>query len=270
MKPTLSEIEILAHQAGDILRAGFGGRHQVTHKGIIDLVTEIDHRSEQFLLGEIRQRFPDHQILAEESGASAGEDCCLWYVDPLDGTVNYAHGVPFFSVSLAYQEGGEVLMGVVYDPIQNECFSAEDGKGVWLNGKEIQVSAVSELDQSLLVTGFPYDIRTNPENNLDHFNRFSLLTQGVRRLGSAALDLCYVAAGRFDGFWEIRLNPWDVAAGGLIAQEAGAIVTDIYGGQDYLSKPQSILVANPRLYPAMLEILKNQPGSSWSSELAKP
>jgi len=270
MKPTISEIETLAHRAGDILRAGFGERHQVTHKGIIDLVTEIDHRSEQFLLGEIQRQHPDHQVLAEESGASSGEDCCLWYVDPLDGTVNYAHGVPFFSVSLAYQEGGEVLIGVVYDPIQNECFCAEKGQGAWLNGKEIQVSAVSELDQSLLVTGFPYDIRTNPENNLDHFNRFSLRTQGVRRLGSAALDLCYVAAGRFDGFWEIRLNPWDVAAGGLIAREAGAIVTDIYGGQDYLSKPQSILTANQHLHPAMLDILKNQPGASWSGELAKP
>lgn len=259
MKPTLSEIEILARQAGKILRAGYGQSHQINHKGKIDLVTEIDHQSEQFLLSEIRQKFPDHQVLAEESGASAGEDCCLWYVDPLDGTVNYAHGVPVFSVSLAYQEGGEVLMGVVYDPIRDECFSAEKGNGTRLNGKAIHVSAVVELDQSLLVTGFPYDIRTNPNNNLDHFRRFALLTQGVRRLGSAALDLCYVAAGRFDGFWEIRLNPWDVAAGALITQEAGGMVTNIYGQPDYLTSPQSILAANPNIHPAMLEVLKNPP-----------
>ena len=255
MKPTLTEIETLAREAGEILRLGYGNRHQVNYKGIIDLVTEVDRRSEQFLLDEILRRYPDHKVLAEESGVSAGEDCCLWYVDPLDGTVNYAHGVPIFSVSLAYQEGGEVLLGVVYDPLRDECFSAEKGMGAWLNREEMRVSNVSDLDHSLLVTGFPYDVRTNPENNLEYFNRFSLLTQGVRRLGSAAIDLCYVAAGRFDGFWEIRLNPWDVAAGGLIAKEAGALVTDLRGGQDYLTQPLSILVANPFIHPAMLAIL---------------
>ena len=258
MKPTLSEVETLAREAGEILRLGYGNRHQVDHKGIIDLVTEVDNRSEGFLLGEILRRYPDHKVLAEESGASAGEDCCLWYVDPLDGTVNYAHGVPIFSVALAYQEGGEVLLGVVYDPLRDECFSAKKGIGAWLNGEEIRVSTVSDLDQSLLVTGFPYDVRTNPDNNLEYFNRFALLTQGVRRLGSAALDLCYVAAGRFDGFWEIRLNPWDVAAGGLIAQEAGALVTDLRGGQDYLTQPLSILAANPFIHTAMLAILKER------------
>jgi len=258
MKPTLSEVETLAREAGEILRLGYGNRHQVDHKGIIDLVTEVDNRSEGFLLGEILRRYPDHKVLAEESGASAGEDCCLWYVDPLDGTVNYAHGVPIFSVALAYQEGGEVLLGVVYDPLRDECFSAKKGIGAWLNGEEIRVSTVSDLDQSLLVTGFPYDVRTNPDNNLEYFNRFALLTQGVRRLGSAALDLCYVAAGRFDGFWEIRLNPWDVAAGGLIAQEAGALVTDLRGGQDYLTQPLSILAANPFIHAAMLAILKER------------
>ncbi|HSF80521.1 MAG TPA: inositol monophosphatase family protein [Anaerolineales bacterium] len=259
MRPTLIEIETLARRAGEILRAGYGRRHQVNHKGIIDLVTEIDHRSEAFLLDEIRRNYPDHQVLAEESGASAGEDCCQWYIDPLDGTVNYAHGVPIFCVSLAYQEAGKMHLGVVYDPLQDECFSAEQGVGAWLNGKELQVSMASDLNQSLLVTGFPYDVRTNPENNLDNFRRFSLLSQGVRRLGSAALDLCYVAAGRFDGFWEIRLNPWDVAAGALIAQEAGAKVTNIQGSPDYLSQPQSILAANPNLHPLMLEVLEKRP-----------
>jgi len=256
MRPTLSEIETLARKAGEILRLGYGERHKVDHKGIIDLVTEVDHRSEQFLLGEIQRMYPGHKILAEESGVSAGEDCCLWYVDPLDGTVNYAHGVPIFCVSLAYQQGGEVILGVVYDPMRDECFSAEKGKGAWLNGQTIQVSTISDLNQSLLVTGFPYDIRTNPDNNLDHYVRFSLISQAVRRLGSAAIDLCYVAAGRFEGFWEIRLNPWDVAAGGLVAQESGALVTNLQGGPDYLVKPQSILAANPWIHSSMLAILK--------------
>jgi len=255
MKPTLSEIEALARQAGEILRAGYGERHQIDHKGIIDLVTEVDHRSEKFLLGEIHRNYPDHRVIAEESGGLDGEDCCLWYVDPLDGTVNYAHGVPIFSVSLAYQEAREILMGVVYDPMQDECFSAQKGEGAWLNGNPIQVSAAGEIGQSLLVTGFPYDIRTNPTNNLDNFARFSLLSQGVRRLGSAALDLCYVAAGRFDGFWEIRLNSWDVAAGGLIVQQSGGTVTNLKGGQDYLSPPQSIIAANPNIHQAILRIL---------------
>lgn len=255
MKPTLSEIEALARQAGEILRLGYGLHHQVEHKGIIDLVTEVDHRSEEFLLGEIHRNYPDHRVIAEESGGLAGEDCCLWYVDPLDGTVNYAHGVPIFTVSIAYQEGDEILMGVVYDPMQDECYSAGKGAGAWLNGLPIQVSTVSELEQSLLVTGFPYDIRTNPVNNLDHFAHFSMLSQGVRRLGSAALDLCYVAVGRFEGFWEIRLNSWDVAAGALIVQEAGGIVTNILGGRDYLSRPQSIIAANPKIHQAILGIL---------------
>jgi len=255
MKPSISEIEDLARKAGEILRLGYGERHQIDHKGIIDLVTEVDHRSEAFLLGEIERNYPDHRVIAEESGGLAGEDCCLWYVDPLDGTVNYAHGIPIFTVSIAYQEDREILMGVVYDPMQEECFSAQKGVGAWLNGDPIKVSSTSELDQSLLVTGFPYDIRTNQENNLDNFARFSLLTQGVRRLGSAALDLCYVAAGRFDGFWEIRLNSWDVAAGALIVQEAGGVVTNIKGGPDYLSSPQSIIAANLKIHGLIKEVL---------------
>lgn len=255
MRPTRSEIEALALKAGEILRLGYGERHQIDHKGIIDLVTEVDRRSEEFLLGEIQRNYPDHRVIAEESGGLEGEDCCLWYVDPLDGTVNYAHGVPIFTVSLAYQEGGEILLGVVYDPMHDECYSASKGTGAWLNGVPIHVSTTSELDQSLLVTGFPYDIRTNPANNLDHFARFSLTSQGVRRLGSAALDLCYVAAGRFDGFWEIRLNSWDVAAGALIVQEAGGIVTNLQGGPDFLSAPQSIIAADPKVHSLIKEVL---------------
>ena len=255
MNPTISDLESMARQAGGIVRAGFGSRYQIDHKGVIDLVTEMDHRSEEYLLGGIQQRFPSHQIVTEESGEISGEDCCLWFIDPLDGTVNYAHGLPIFSVSIAYQEDGILQLGVVYDPMRDECFSGVKGQGAWLNGEPIRTSTTAELNRSLLVTGFPYDIRTNPENNLDNHERLSLRTQGVRRLGSAALDLCYVAAGRFDGFWEIRLSSWDVAAGGLIAQEAGAVVTDLEGDPDFISPPQSIIAANPEVHSQLLVAL---------------
>ncbi|MEA3439244.1 MAG: inositol monophosphatase family protein, partial [Chloroflexota bacterium] len=190
MLPTLSDIETLAREAGDILRTGFihrpgfEGSHQVEYKGAIDLVTEIDRHSEAHLLDEITRRFPGHRIVAEESGITPGDNCCQWFVDPLDGTVNYAHSIPIFSVSLAFSVNGDLKFGVVYDPIQDECFSAEQGVGAWLNGAPIRTSAPAKLDQSLLVTGFPYDIRTNPENNLDNYGRFAVRSQGVRRLGS--------------------------------------------------------------------------------------
>jgi len=258
MQPTLSDVESLARQAGEILRAGIGLSHKVDYKGAIDLVTEVDHRSEAHLLGEIRRMFPGHRILAEESGAQSGDNCCIWIVDPLDGTVNYAHGVPIYGVSIAFQVDGATTLGVVYDPTRDECFSAQLGHGAWLNGAPVQVSQTSQLNDSLLVTGFSYDIRTNPNNNLDHFSRLSLLTQGVRRLGSAALDLCYVACGRFDGFWELRLSPWDVAAGALIAQEAGAKVTDIHGGSNFLAPHLSIVAAAPLLHPWLLATLQGE------------
>jgi len=263
MTPTLADLESLARQAGEILRAGFvcrpgteNGLH-VRYKGAIDLVTEVDHRSEEFLVGEIKQRFPGHALLTEESGSHAGEACCLWYIDPLDGTVNYAHGVPIFAVSIAYSEGGMVRLGVVYDPMRDECFSAERGRGAWLNGLPIRASQAAELDSSLLVTGFPYDVRSNPHNNLDNYARFALASQGVRRLGSAAIDLCYIANGRFDGYWELRLAPWDVAAGGLIAEEANATVTDLNGGPEYLNIPCAILAANAPLHAQMLALFRS-------------
>lgn len=255
MFPNLDEVQILARQAGEILRKGYGQNHQVSYKGEIDLVTEIDRQSEAFLMGEIRQRFPQHTIVAEESGGLSGDNAYRWYIDPLDGTVNFAHGIPIFSVSLVFAHKGLVSLGVVYDPLRDECFSAEVGKGAWLNGKPIQVSNPQALEHSLLVTGFPYDIRTNHQTNLDLFAKFSLNSQGVRRLGSAALDLCYVAAGRFDGYWEMRLSPWDLAAGSLIAQEAGAKVSDLKGGRDYLEPPYSILAAAPNIHAQMLKEL---------------
>lgn len=258
MEPTLDLLESLARKAGDILRAGQENGFEVAYKGEIDLVTEVDRQSESFLLTEIQRLFPSHRIIAEETGEVQGDCDCAWYIDPLDGTVNYAHGVPFFAVSIAYAAGGQVQVGVVYDPMRDECYTAQRGKGAWLNGRRIKVSNQTRLDQSLLVTGFPYDIRTNPANNLDHYIRFSLCSQGVRRLGSAALDLCYVAAGRFDGFWEIRIKSYDIAAGGLIAAEAGAKVTKVDGDPDYLTPPISILAAPPAIHAQMLSQLSSE------------
>ena len=255
MQPTLAELERLARQAGAILRGGYEQEHQVDYKGTIDLVTEVDHQSEAYLLGEIQRQFPGHQIVSEEIGLVPGREGEQWFVDPLDGTVNYAHGVPIFSVSIAYAHNGIVRLGVVYDPLRDELFAAESGGGVLLNGRRLRVSKATELQRSLLVTGFPYDTWSNPRNNLENFVRFSKLTQGVRRLGSAALDLCYVAAGRFDGYWELGVKPWDVAAGGLAAKEAGATVTTIEGEADYISPPCSILAAPAAIHAQMKAVL---------------
>jgi myo-inositol-1(or 4)-monophosphatase len=253
MPPTLSDLSSIARLAGEILRNDFGQHLQVDYKSLIDLVSEADRQSEQLLLGYIQEHFPGDRIVAEESGELAGSTDHTWYVDPLDGTVNYVHSLPIYSVSIAYAEGGILRLGVVYDPQRDELFSAEAGKGAWLNEMPIRPAAAADLDHALLVTGFPYDIRTNPVNNLDNYAHFALHSQGVRRLGSAALDLCYVACGRFDGFWELRLNPWDVAAGGLVAREAGAVVSSMQGSADFLSPPQSILAANATIHALMLK-----------------
>lgn len=261
MQPTLSYLENLARQAGAILRSGYEQEHEVGYKGVIDLVTEIDHQSEKFLLGEVQKDFPAHHIFSEESGIIQGSDEHIWYIDPLDGTVNYAHNIPFFSVSIAYaarQAGSsglsaDLLLGAVYDPMRDEMFLAERGKGAYLNGRALHVSAATELQRSLLVTGFPYSAWDTPQDNFANFVKFSKLSQGVRRLGSAALDLCYVAAGRFDGYWEMSLNPWDVAAGGLICEEAGAQVTNAGGEADYLAPPPSVLAATPGIHSHMLD-----------------
>lgn len=254
--PSLAQIEPLIRYAGKILVDRFGKELDVTHKGEIDLVTEADHLSEEYLINEIHSLFPDHQIITEERGTIGKNERHIWYLDPLDGTVNYAHGLPIFTISLAYQINNNLILGIVYDPVQDELFSAKKGKGAWLNGERINVSSTGDLINSLLVTGFPYDIHVAEKNNLDNFARFSLLSQGVRRLGSAALDLAYVACGRLDGFWEIRIHPWDIAAGALITQEADGIVTGINGGPDFLCEPQSIIAANPNIHPQMIELLK--------------
>jgi len=258
MPPTLSDLQRLARQAGEILRLGYEQEHQVDYKGAIDLVTEIDHQSEEFLLAEIQRLFPGHQIVSEEIGLVPGRLDDQWYVDPLDGTVNYAHGIPFFSVSIAYAHAGVIRLGAVYDPMRDELFSAERSQGACLNGRSLQVSQVTELQRSLLVTGFPYDAWSTPHDNLEYFGRFAKLSQGVRRLGSAALDLSYVAAGRLEGYWELSLKPWDVAAGGLIASEAGATVTNLAGQADYITPPCSLLAAPPGLHAKMKAVLDEE------------
>jgi myo-inositol-1(or 4)-monophosphatase len=250
--PNLAYLERLARQAGQILHAGYQQEHQIHYKGVIDLVTEIDRQSENYLLGEIRKDFPNHHILAEESGGTGGGEH-QWYIDPLDGTVNYAHNIPFFSVSIAYASNGTTSLAAVYDPMRDDMFTAERGKGAYLNRRRLQVSGAVALAKSLLATGFPYDAWDSKFDNFDNFVKFAKLSQGVRRLGSAALDLCYVAAGRFDGFWELALNPWDVAAGGLICQEAGARVTNVFGEADYISPPQSVIATTPGIYEHVLK-----------------
>ena len=253
--PSLPNLESLARAAGKILRDGYEKDHEVQFKGVIDLVTEIDHQSEEYLLGEIAKRWPESHIFAEESGESGHAGGLTWYVDPLDGTVNYAHGVPVFCVSIACAWEGQTRLGVVYDPLRDEMFASERGKGAWLNGRVLKVSSATELQKSLLVTGFPYDTWTAKPNNLEFFGRFARMTQGVRRLGSAALDACYVAAGRFDGFWELSLRAWDIAAAALIAEEAGARVTTVKGQADYMIPPHSILASAPGIHDQMLEVL---------------
>lgn len=256
MQPTLADLESLARGAGEILRGGYLREHQINYKGVIDLVTEVDHQSEAYLLEQIRGRFPDSHILTEESGEIRGGQDGMWYVDPLDGTVNYAHQIPIFSVSLAYAAGKSVKLGVVYDPMRDEMFAAERGRGATLNGRPIRPSQVTDLQHSLMVTGFPYDAWNTRQDNFENFVRISKLTQGVRRLGSAALDAAYVGAGRFDAFWELSLKPWDIAAGGLIASESGASVTNIDGEADYISPPQSVICAAPNIHRLLMDALQ--------------
>ena len=224
----LSAAEEGARRAGRVLADRFEGQRTVEYKGRIDLVTDADKAAEAELIGYVHRRFPDHTILSEESGLeSRGE--LRWFIDPLDGTTNYSHRVPHFCVSVAAQGAGELLAGAIYDPLRNELFSAARGQGATLNGSPLRVSSVQSLDRALLCTGFPYDVRERPEVPLGLFNRLIRHAQGVRRIGSAALDLAYVAAGRFDGFFEFGLKPWDIAAGALLVMEAGGTMRRVDG-----------------------------------------
>ncbi len=257
LEERLREAVRLAREAGRILLSRFGGRLDVRHKGVIDLVTDADRASEDFIVAQLVARFPDHSVMTEESGGHRGSSPYTWVVDPLDGTVNYAHGFPFFSVSIALADHDQPVAGAVHDPVRDETFSAVRGGGAFLNGRPIKVSTVAALTDALLVTGFPYDIRSGEETNLDHFAAFAVTGQAIRRVGSAALDLCYVGAGRFDGYWELKLKPWDMAAGVLIAREAGGMVTD-FNAADYNIRTTRIVASNGLLHPAMLEIIRSR------------
>jgi myo-inositol-1(or 4)-monophosphatase len=244
-----------ARAAGRLLRDELSGPRRIAFKGSpTNLVTEMDHRAESEILARLREAFPDDAILSEERGAAVGRSGRRWIVDPLDGTTNYAHGVPIFGVSIALQANGGVVLGVVYDPTRDELYVAERGGGATLNDTAIAVSGTAALDASLLVTGFPYNIREVRDTNLSEYAAFSVRARAVRRLGSAVLDLAYVAAGRFDAYWELRLSAWDVAAGSLLVEEAGGRVTGIDGRTMDVDRP-TLLASNGRLHEAILRVL---------------
>lgn len=245
-------------EVGALLRDYYRRGVTVTYKSEIDLITEADRASEALILSRIRSAYPDCAILSEESGASADAHAssAMWIADPLDGTTNFAHGLPIFSVTLALLVNEVIEIGATYNPISDELYTARRGQGAYLNGERLQVSSVSTLDKALLVTGFPYDRRTNPNNNIKQFTDFSLRAQGVLRLGSAALDLGAVAAGRLDGYWEWGINPWDIAAGVLMVTEAGGQVTmpdssplDLFARQ--------VVASNRLIHDEMVQVLAN-------------
>jgi myo-inositol-1(or 4)-monophosphatase len=247
-----------ARRGGAVLRERWGQVRTIQLKGGIDLVTDADHASEAELLAFLRARFPGAAVLAEESGASgAGAGGLRFYVDPLDGTTNYAHGVPHFAVTVAVADEVGLAAGATYDPLRDELYTAARGGGAFLGTERIRHSARKALDGALLVTGFPYDIHQNHGEPLRLFGAFIRRARAVRRFGSAALDLAYVASGRFDGFWELRLKPWDVAAGILIAREAGAAVTDMDGGMRMLESGDIVACA-PELLAPMLAVIAEE------------
>ncbi len=244
-----------ARDAGHLLLEKFGRITTITKKGDINLVTEADLASEALIIERIKSHFPKHAILAEESGEAVvigGDNAWKWIIDPLDGTTNYAHGYPCFAVTLALEHDGDIVVGVTFDPTRNELFAAEKRQGATLNGKAIKVSDTEELGNSLICTGFPYDIKR--VNFARHLTTFLLNSRGVRRDGSAAIDMAYVACGRFDGFWEEGLNPWDMAAGKLLIEEAGGWVTNYDGSEFSIYRPP-VCASNGRIHNQMLAVL---------------
>ena len=244
----------LTRRVGNTIYRSAHKKKRISYKGAVDLVTQFDRRSQDMIVRALVRQYPTYGILSEENVSRNTTAICKCIVDPLDGTTNFAHGLPIWTLSVALEQEGNVVLGVVYDPTRREMFYALKGGGAFLNKQRIRVSHVKELNAALLVTGFPYDIRKSRNNNLDHFSNFAVRAQAVRRLGSAALDLCYTACGRFDGYWEIKLSPWDQAAGSLILQEAGGKVTDfqnrpfnIYGNQ--------VLGTNGHIHSQMLKVL---------------
>jgi myo-inositol-1(or 4)-monophosphatase len=252
----LAFAEDVARGAGDILRRNYGRQQTIHFKGEINLVTEVDHESEAYILGRIKETFPDHGVLSEESPELPSPSPYRWIVDPVDGTTNYAHGYPCFCVSVGVEREGTVVAGAVFDPLLEESFTAAAGSGAWRNGERISVSKISDLRKSLLATGFAYDVKESSDNNFDYFRAFVLTGQAIRRDGSAALDLCYLACGRFDGFWELKLKPWDTAAGLLILHEAGGVSSRLDGGPYDIHQPD-LLASNGLIHQRMVEVLRD-------------
>lgn len=243
-----------AQAAGEILRDHWRFPKTIDYKGVIDLVTSVDRDCERKIIEVIRRGFPDHSILAEEETNIQNAQCAYrWIIDPLDGTTNFAHGYPQFCVSIALEQSSQVIFGLVYDPVRDERFEAALGQGATLNGEALCVSTVSELDKALLATGFPYDRRKFADFYLSYFKEFMIRCQGIRRAGSAALDLCYVACGRFDGYWELKLKPWDIAAGALILAEAGGRLSDFSGGRFSIDGRET-LASNRLIHEEMVHI----------------
>ena len=246
-----------ASAAGEIIRARWQEPRSIEYKGAIDLVTSVDRESEQKIVEILQHHFPGHAILAEEEMTTEGKTGeYRWIIDPLDGTTNFAHGYPHVAVSIALEKSDEVILGLVYDPLRRECFRAVKGQGATLNGAPIRPSATGELEKSLLATGFPYDRRENADQYLAFFKAFLTRCQGIRRNGAAALDLCYVASGRLDGFWELKLKPWDVAAGALIVTEAGGSMSDFSGARFSLDGNET-LASNSLIHPEMVDVLSS-------------
>jgi myo-inositol-1(or 4)-monophosphatase len=254
----IEDIIYISKKAGEIIREAFGKNIFVEFKtNESNLVTEVDKRSEQTIIEFIKKKYPQHGILAEEGSSSNVDSDFVWVIDPLDGTTNYAHRLPIFSVSIGVQKHGETIAGVVYDVMQDIIYSAELNSGAYLNSKRMSVSETSILSRALLVTGFPYHIAENPENAFKRFEVLTKASRGMRRLGSAAIDFCYLADGVFDGFWEVSLNPWDMCAGKLIVEESGGLVTD-FDGSPMTIYSKRMLASNGKIHGQMVELLMSQ------------
>ncbi|MFA5612244.1 MAG: inositol monophosphatase family protein [Anaerolineaceae bacterium] len=255
MQPTLEQVITWTMEAAEIAQRMQHQQLEMHYKAAAELVTEADSAVEAFLLEKILAVFPHHSINAEESGQLEGDNQHMWFIDPIDGTVNYAHGLPIYAISVAYAYKGELQIGVICCPGMRETYWAAKGQGVYLNGEPTRVSSVETLQDSLLITGFRQYLIGTPRSNVNNFVRLSKEVQTIRRLGSAAMDLAYVACGKAESFWEIELNSWDVAAGILIVREAGGIVDSLYGDSELLSGKVDILTANPHIFPQMRKIL---------------
>jgi myo-inositol-1(or 4)-monophosphatase len=249
----------VVREAGHLLFQRLNSEFTISHKGTVNLVTDVDLAAEELIVRRIQDAFPTHSILAEEKHSNTRGGGINWVIDPLDGTTNYAHRYPFFSVSIGLEVAGVVEWGAVFDPVRNKLYTGRRGLGASCNDEPLSVSRVRSLDASLLATGFPYDIRTSEQNNLDNFCAFALRSQGVRRSGSAALDLCHVAAGCLDGFWELKLNPWDCAAGYLIVRESGGTVTN-FRGQPGSIYEREVVASNGLIHRQMLTVLETTNG----------